>query len=443
VRRGLASALALGALLASAAPGTAAPTREVVILTSFPKELFETYKQGFEERNPGVKVVVKQQQTNQAVTYLRETRARPDVDLVWASAVDAFQTLKSDGLLDKVVLPKETLARIPARIGGFPIHDPDGQYLGFAVSGYGIMWNTRYLALHKLPAPKEWTDLIDPRYYGHLCISAPSRSGTTHLTVEVILQAYGWERGWALLMQMGGNMGAIAERSFGVPEAVISGQLGIGVVIDFFGLSAIASGQPIDFAYPKQTAVVPASVAVIKNGPNPDNARAFVQYLLSDEGQLKLFSPEIGRLPVVPALYARAPKGYPNPFTMKLGGVQFDDKLSSLRRNVVNSLFDHTITFRHAELKAAWGAIYAAEARAGEVRAQGKNLDDGARELAEARWLATTVPLDGKQAVDTGFNERFRDKPEVKSWLETEWDTKAKASYGKAQDRADQAARMR
>jgi hypothetical protein len=45
--------------------------------------------------------------------------------------------------------------------------------------------------------------------------------------------------------------------------------------------------------------------------------------------------------------------GYPNPFTMKLGGVDFDDKLSSSRRNVVNSLFDHVITFRHAELRAA------------------------------------------------------------------------------------------
>jgi ABC-type glycerol-3-phosphate transport system substrate-binding protein len=112
MRGGLASALALVALLASAAPGAAAPTREVVILTSFPKELFEAYKQGFEQKNPGVKVVMTQQQTNQAVTYLRETRARPDVDLVWASAVDAFQTLKSDGLLDKVVLPKETLARL-------------------------------------------------------------------------------------------------------------------------------------------------------------------------------------------------------------------------------------------------------------------------------------------------------------------------------------------
>ena len=384
-------------LLAGAMSSAAQPaTREVVVLTSFPKELFETYKQAFEQKTPGVKVIVKQQQTNQGVTYLRETRSRPEADVFWVSAVDAFQTLKADGLLDKVALPKETLGRIPARIGSFPLHDPDGYYWGFAVSGYGLMWNTRYLALHKLPAPREWTDLADPRYLGHLVISAPSRSGTTHLTIEVILQAYGWEKGWALLLQTGGNMGSITERSFGVPEAVVSGQYGIGVVIDFFGLSAIASGQPIDFAYPSLTAVVPASVAVVKNGPNPANARAFVEYLLGDEGQQRLFAPEIGRLPVVPGLYARAPKGYPNPFTMKLGGVDFDDKLSSARRNVVNSLFDHVITFRHAELRAAWSAIHAADSQVTSARAGGRNVEAAAVQLAEARKLASTVPLDAR-----------------------------------------------
>jgi hypothetical protein len=146
---------------------------------------------------------------------------------------------------------------------------------------------------------------------------------------------------------------------------------------------------------------------------------------------------------VVPALYARAPKGYPNPFTMKLGGIEFDDKLSSSRRNVVNALFDHIITFRHAELKAAWGAIYAAEARTAKVRAQGKSLDDGSRDLAEARRLASTVPLDGTRAADKAFNDAFKDKPDVKSRLETEWDTTAKTNYGKAIDRADQSARLR
>jgi len=425
----------------AAMPGEMAParaqTKEVVVLTSFPKELFEAYKQAFEKAHPGVRVIVKQQQTNAAVTYLRETRARPEADIFWVSAVDAFQLLKSEGLLDKIALPQDLMARIPPRIGSFPLHDPDGYYWGFAVSGYGLMWNTRYLALHKLPAPREWTDLADPRYHGHLIISAPSRSGTTHLTIEVILQAYGWEKGWALLTQMGGNMGSITERSFGVPEAVISGQYGIGVVIDFFGLSAIASGHPVDFAYPSLTSVVPASVAVVKGGPNPDNARAFVQYLLGDEGQARLFSPEIGRLPVVPTLYARAPKSYPNPFTMKLGGVVFDDKLSSSRRNVVNALFDQVITFRHAELRGAWGAIYAAEAHVAKAKAAGRNVAQAAEAVAEARRLASTVPIDGKRASDKETSEAFKSKADVKSRLETEWDAFAKASYARARDLAE------
>jgi phosphoglycerate transport regulatory protein PgtC len=441
MRRAIRMVMLLATLAAGAVPGPAdAQTREVVVLTSFPKELFEAYKAAFEAKTPGVKVVVKQQQTNAAVTYLRETRNRPEADIFWVSAVDAFQTLKGDGLLEKVTPGKDLLARIPPRIGSFPLHDPDGYYLGFAVSGYGLMWNTRYLTLHKLPAPREWTDLADPRYHGHLIISAPSRSGTTHLTVEVILQAYGWDKGWALLTQMGGNMGSITERSFGVPEAVISGQYGIGVVIDFFGLSAIASGHPVDFAYPALTSVVPASVAVVKGGPNPANARAFVEFLLSDEGQLRLFSPEIGRLPVVPALYDRAPKGYPNPFVMKLGGVAFDDKLSSARRNVVNALFDQVITFRHAELKAAWGAIHAAEAQVARARAAGKNVDAAAGQVADARRLASAVPLDGKRAADKDTSEAFKGKAEVKSRMETEWDTFARSNYLKARELADAAA---
>ena len=434
-------AVVLGALLLVAfsrpVGSVEATTKEVVLLTSFPKELFEAYKQAFEQKFPGVRVIVKQQQTNQGVTYLRETRARPEADIFWVSAVDAFQTLKSDGLLDKLTLPKEITARMPAKIGSFPLHDPDGQYWGFAVSGYGLMWNTRYLALHKLPAPKEWTDLTDPRYHGHLVISAPSRSGTTHLTIEVILQAYGWEKGWALLLQTGGNMGSITERSFGVPEAVISGQLGIGVVIDFFGLSAIASGQPIDFAYPSLTAVVPASVAVVKNGPNPDNARAFVQYLLSDEGQLRLFAPEIGRLPVVPALYAKAPKGYPNPFTMKLGGVDFNDKLSSGRRDVVSSLFDHIITFRHAELKAAWESIYKAEETA--AKAKGPGAAQAQSLIAEARKAASQTPIDDKRASDKEVTGAFKSKSGLKAQLETEWENFARANYAKAKELANKA----
>ena len=428
--------LAIVALVVCAGPAWAA--NEVVVVTSFPKELFETYKKAFEAATPGVKVIIKQQQTNQGVTYLRETKARPDTDIFWASSVDAFLTLKQDGLLDKVAVPADVMARIPAKVADFPIHDPDGQYFGFAISGYGLMWNTRYLAAHKLPAPKEWVDLADPRYFGHLVMSAPSRSGTTHLTVEVILQAYGWEKGWALLLASGGNMGTITERSFGAPEAVISGQYGIGVVIDFFGLSAIAAGQPVDFVYPSLTAVVPASIAKVKGGPNAENATKFITFMLSDAGQTLLFSQDVARLPVVPALYAKAPKNYPNPFQLKLGGVKFDAQLSSSRVNLVNALFDQFITFRLAELKAAWGAIHQAQAAVTKAKTAGKNVERAEGLVREARAAASTMPLDEKKA-DRALNEAFKSKAEVKAKQESEWDAFAKSNYAKARTLAEQA----
>src|SRR5574342_1279286 len=107
--RGLFAVLLTAAALGAGEPAAAQATKEVVVLTSFPKELFEGYKQAFEQKHPGVRVIVKQQQTNQGVTYLRETRSRPEADIFWVSAVDAFQTLKADGLLEKVVLPREIL----------------------------------------------------------------------------------------------------------------------------------------------------------------------------------------------------------------------------------------------------------------------------------------------------------------------------------------------
>ena len=301
------------------------------------------------------------------------------------------------------------------------------------------MWNKPYLQAHKLKSPKEWTDLIDPSNYNHLAISAPSRSGTTHLTIEAILQAYGWEKGWALLLNMGGNMAAVTERSFGVPEGVNNGQYGIGIVIDFFGLSAIASGFPVDFAYPSMTPVVPANVGIVKGSPNFENAKSFINFLLGEEGQMLLFKPDIGRLPVIPELYAKGPAGYPNPFKAKLGGLDFNSDLSSVRYDLLNSLFDQIVTFRLAELKEAWGAIYKAEKAVEEGRKKKKkDVTKATAMVTEARSLVTKVPVSEANANNKDFNKAFKgkEKTETRAKLETEWDATAKANYLKAKELA-------
>ncbi|HEV8472183.1 MAG TPA: ABC transporter substrate-binding protein, partial [Methylomirabilota bacterium] len=96
------------------------------------------------------------------------------------------------------------------------------------------------------------------------------------------------------------------------------------------------------------------------------------------------------------------------------------------------------VTFRHAELKSAWSAIYQASAAVAKAKAAGKPVDRAEALLREARGLASSVTLDDKRATKD-LNEAFKSKPEVKAKHEGDWDAFAKSSYAKARSLAEQA----
>jgi ABC-type Fe3+ transport system substrate-binding protein len=436
--RHLAIALSLAGLLAAPA---ARAQQQVVIVTSFPKEITETYKKAFEAKNPGIRVEILNKPTPAGVAYIREAPANNKPDVFWVSAPDAFEVLAREKLLAKISNPNKDA---PSKIGNYPVNDPQGYYLGQALAGYGLMWNTRYMKANKLPDPKEWADLTKPVYFGHVAMSSPSRSGTTHLTVETILQGEGWDKGWADLLRISGNCAAITERSFGVPDGVNNGQFGIGLVIDFFGLAGKASGFPVEFVYPSVTAIVPANIGMVAGAKNAENAQKFINYTLSVEGQELLFDPKISRLPVLPAVYKKAPAGFPNPFSGTIKPkVNFDSDLSEARYYVVSAIFDHTITFRHKELVAATKAIDTAAAKlAGKKNPQAEAL------LKEARDLAFTPIVGEARSKDKEFlalwRETKRDAAKAKqiTALEEYWGTQARKNYAKAVELANQAAAL-
>jgi ABC-type glycerol-3-phosphate transport system substrate-binding protein len=262
--------------------------------------------------------------------------------------------------------------------------------------------------------------------------------------VETILQGEGWSKGWSQMLQISGNCAAITERSFGVPDGVNNGQYGIGLVIDFFGLSAKASGFPVEFHYPSVTAIVPANIGLVANAKNPELGKRFIAFTLSQEGQELLLDPKISRLPVLPAVYAKAPKDYPNPYAGKIKAkVNFDSELSETRYYLVSAIFDQTITFRHKELVAASKAIHHAAARlAAKPNAQAQKL------LAEARELAFTPVVGEDKAKDKEFLALFRDtkrtaeKIKQVTGLEGYWNGVALKNYTRAAELANQAAAM-
>jgi len=270
------------AAIAATIVSSAAFAETITVVTSFPKELTEAYKKAFEKKYPNDKVEMLNKQTTAGMAYVREQPVGSRAEVFWVSAPDAFEVLANEKLLQKLDLPA---GGIPDKVGSYPVNDPEGFYRGQALAGYGLMWNTRYMQAHKLPVPKEWADLTKPVYFGHVATSAPSRSGTTHLTFETILQGEGWDKGWNQILRIAGNCAAVTERSFGVPDGVSNGQFGIGLVVDFFGLAARNSGFPVEFAYPSVTAIVPANIGLVAGAKNAEAGKRFIQYTLSDEGQ--------------------------------------------------------------------------------------------------------------------------------------------------------------
>lgn len=431
------------AMLALSASGVLADGT-ITVITSFPDSMTGPIEAAFEAEHPEYDLEILNKKTSAGVKYIQEIAGNNTADVFWASAPDAFEVLKNDTLLASVSVFAEG---IPDRIGSYPLNDPDGYYFGFAGAGYGIMWNERYLAANDLVPATEWDHLAQPEYHGHVGMSAPSRSGTTHLTVETLLQGEGWNDGWAQWKRIGGNFRTVTERSFGVPDGVNTGNFGLGIVIDFFGFSSKASGFPVDFAYPTVTALVPANVGVVTDAPNEEGAVAFIEYLLTPAGQEVLLDPAIMRLPINPATYANAPEGFPNPFEDSTIGatVEFDVAKSGSRYNLVNSLFDVMITYRLDDLRDAVGAIQAAEA----VHADGSNTEATAL-IVEAWALIDANPIDEAQSLDADFAGIFTKKRkkvtddvgERQAEVEQRWDAMVVANYARAKELADQAAAM-
>jgi phosphoglycerate transport regulatory protein PgtC len=421
----------------------AEPPREsvsFVVVTSFPESLYATMCDEFQSLFPDIHIQVINKKTAAAISFIQKD-SEPQPDIFWASSPDAFEILKDTGHLQPY---RSTAAAIPAHIHRYPIHDPDGYYTGFAISGYGMMWNREYLKRHNLTPPANWTDLTSAHYFGHVGMSAPSRSGTTHMAVESILQYHGWETGWRILFEIGGNLATITARSFGVPDGVNNRRFGIGIVIDFFGLSSAALGYPVEFTYSRESALLPASVAVTKNARNVPAARKFINFLVSDKGQRLLFSPHIRRLPVVPAVYRDAPPHYPNPFASASRiEFTFNSDLSQQRYNLVNALFDRLITYRRNALHRTWQIIHQAE-----QRLRSRPTDQARDLIQQARKLATWVPVDGETANDPAFTKIFvrqrrgQPLPARQAEQESEWEATSIRNMKKARAIAQQAMTM-
>ena len=261
----------------------AAADKKLFIYTSMKESLIGGLKDGFVKKHPDVAVDYQSAGAGKLMAKIAAERESGKIlaDVLWTSEVPDFYQLKQEGLL----LPYKS----PELANAFnPLPDYDGSFTAVRLGTLGVAYNTRFIK----DAPKSWADLQKPAYKGAFGIANPSLSGTAYMSVALLSKQFGWE----YFEKLRANRAKMGKGSGQVIDDTASGDLLASLAVDYITLDKIDKGATLKLAYPDEMLVIPSPITIFKNSPNADAAKAFVDYVLSKEGQTIIA--EEGTLPV-------------------------------------------------------------------------------------------------------------------------------------------------
>ena len=291
--RSAALALAVAVVVSSTAM---AAEGKLVLYTSQPNADAQQTLDAFKAKNPKVDISFVRDGTPRVLAKLRAEIAagQPQADLLLIADSVTMEGLKKEGLL---------LAHKSAAAAQYPAgtHDPDGTWFGTKLITTGIVYNT------KAPMkPASWRDLVKPETKGLVQLPTPLSSGAALIHTAALTANL--SEGWKYYEALKANAAAATGGNGDVLRAVAGGEKLYGFVVDFITIREKAKGAPVEFVFPTEgVSAVTEPVAILKTSKNPQAAKAFIDFLLSPEGQA--LATAQGYIPALPT--AALPPGYP------------------------------------------------------------------------------------------------------------------------------------
>jgi len=248
------------------------------------KELLEYYERGFEQAHPTVDVQWVDMGSQEVMERIQSEAANPQADLWFGAPAESFTRAAGQGLLAPYRPSWAAAVDSAAR-------DPNDLWYGTYLTPEVIAYNTQ--AVSAADAPKDWDDVLDPKWKGKLIIRDPVASGSMRAIFGAIIQR-GWratngpDSGYAWLRKLDAST-----KEYTLNPTLLYQKLGRQEgVISLYNMPDIATLEqrfhiPVGYVIPASgTPVLVDAIAIPKGAKHPELARQFYEFVTTQRALL-------------------------------------------------------------------------------------------------------------------------------------------------------------
>ena len=272
--------ISIAVLLFSCRPSATNPHR-LLVYTPHGQDLLRDFVSQYKQKYPDADVQFLDMGSREILERVRVERNRPQADLWWGAAHTTFQTAADENLLAEFRPSWADKVSDSAR-------DPQGRWFGTYETPQVIVYNTD--AVSSAEAPREWDDVLDPKWHDKILIRSPYPSDT----MRAIFGAMIWrfqketgspEKGYEWLRKLDANVheytadGTLLMQKLARREGLIS----LWDMPDV-RLYKDQKNFPVAYSLPASgTPVVTDGIAIIKGAQHEEEAKRFYEFVTTPE----------------------------------------------------------------------------------------------------------------------------------------------------------------